>query len=108
MSFGAQESSKLDARPTAAGQAEGTRARLAGWPKVDGWLVWPMLALMLASILGGTLWAHPMVINGYADTAYRIFYLMVPTGWNAFFCFGLVGLGSVMVLVTKKAGWDQF
>ncbi len=69
--------------------------------RVLGWLA--MLGL-LAGLVAGFGYAPREAIQGNVQ---RIMYLHVPSVLTAYLAFGLVLLGSVAYLLTRRAGWDR-
>ena len=61
-------------------------------------------AAMVATMYGAFLWAPTEKTMGDIQ---RIFYIHVPTAWNAFLAFFLVFVGSIGYLITKDLKWDR-
>jgi heme exporter protein C len=69
--------------------------RVLGWLAVVG---------ILAGLLAGFGYAPREAVQGNVQ---RIMYLHVPSVLTAYLAFGLVLLGSVAYLLTRRAGWDR-
>jgi heme exporter protein C len=69
--------------------------RVLGWLAVVG---------ILAGLLAGFGYAPREAVQGNVQ---RIMYLHVPSVLTAYLAFGLVLLGSVGYLLTRRAGWDR-
>ncbi len=69
--------------------------RVLGWLAVIG---------VIAGLLAGFGYAPREAVQGNVQ---RIMYLHVPSVLTAYLAFGLVLLGSVAYLLTRRAGWDR-
>jgi heme exporter protein C len=69
--------------------------------RVLGWLA---VVAILAGLLAGFGYAPREAVQGNVQ---RIMYLHVPSVLTAYLAFGLVLLGSVAYLLTRRAGWDR-
>src|SRR5499426_4383069 len=70
-------------------------------PRILGWLA---LLGILAGLAAGFGYAPREVAQGNVQ---RIMYLHVPAVLTAYLAFGLVFVGSVGYLLTRRAGWDR-
>lgn len=77
-------------------------------PARDGLIRWLSILValgMAAGLIAVFFWVPEDAVQLQTQ---RIFYVHVPTAWVAYLAFGMVLLGSVAYLITRKRRWDSF